>query len=337
MYTYDNNGNITEEISQYWDYLTNSWVNSWKEMTVYDNNGNVVEQSDQYWENGEWVNDWKDVLTINTSGVPIELTEYVWEGNEWVPDEKYTDIVWHNWEDLENSVPESYIGHYYNNGTWVNYERYNAIYTGENYVGTYEMWENNAWVNSERDTYTETATEQILVYQYWENGQWVNSGRDTETFDDHGNSTGTKYEYWYNGAWIVNYANAQNHTYNNDDDITETIIMNWDELTLSLVNSAKYMYSNFYHFESGIYGRNSTIDVHIYPNPVSSAMNIKINEVGINQYQVDILNVTGQTIYTSSYSSLSASINVENLNRGIYILRITTDNNKTYNYKLMKD
>jgi hypothetical protein len=337
VYTYDNNGNITEEIYQWWDYLSSSWVNESKNVNAYDNNGNFTEQYHQYWENGAWVNEWRELVTNSTSGIPIEVTNYYWEGGEWIPDEKYIDIVWHNWENWEYSEPESYIGQYYDNGQWINYVKYNAIYTGENYVGTYEMWENNAWVNSDRDTYTETATEQIYLYQYWENGQWVNSERETQTFDDHGTPTGYISEYWENGAWVINYASAETHTYNNDGDITETISMYWDEMTSSFVNFSKYVYSNFYYFQSGITGRKSSIDVSIYPNPVSSSINIKMNEAGINQYQVEILNITGQTVYTNSYSSFSSSINVENLETGLYFVRIITDNNKTHSYKIMKD
>ena len=170
--TYDNNGNITENEYQWWDYQTNSWQNEWKDISVYDNNGYITEMIYQNWENEAWLNNWKDVLTLNASGIPTELMNYEWDGNDWVASEKYTDIVWHSWLgwDENGSQPSSYTNQTYENGQWVNYERYNAIYTGNNYIGTYEVWENGAWMNSDRETVIRSATERSELYEYWDNG-----------------------------------------------------------------------------------------------------------------------------------------------------------------------
>ena len=107
--------------------------------------------------------------------------------------------------------------------------------------------------------------------------------------------------------------------------------------SMSMVNYERKVYSNFYHFESAINNMNSLANVSIYPNPVVSLINIQIDDNDVNSYQVEIINITGQKVFTNSYSNLSTSVNVENLNSGIYFIRITADNKKIYNYKLMKE
>jgi hypothetical protein len=333
IYTYDNNGNITEEISQYWDYSTNDWMNDWRETTTYDNNGNITEEMGQEWINDAWVNDWKDTYTLNGNGVPTSLLVSTWVNDAWVIEGQYIDVVWHNWQ---KEQIQSYVYQYFYNDVWINAERLTASYSGDNYVEVYEYWSGSVWENEYRDSYTASATEEVWTYEYWENGEWVYGDRYTDTYDDHGNWTGYTYEYWENGEWQIDYGDMAAHTYNNDGDLIETIQKYWDYELEEYVNSGRYVYSNFQYFESGITDRNSLENVTIFPNPVSSSIHIQIDDPEIDFYRLDIMNLAGQTIYSNSYSNLSSSINVENLEQGLYILRITADNNKIHTYKLTK-
>ncbi|WP_312765586.1 T9SS type A sorting domain-containing protein [Epilithonimonas sp.] len=73
-------------------------------------------------------------------------------------------------------------------------------------------------------------------------------------------------------------------------------------------------------------------NIKLYPNPVKDLLKINIpnNE---NISEVSIYNVAGQKVKTLSNQS---EINVESLSKGVYLIDIKTDKNKTYNSKFIK-
>ena len=73
---------------------------------------------------------------------------------------------------------------------------------------------------------------------------------------------------------------------------------------------------------------NARLDINIYPNPVSSILNIE----GINEGQVKITDVTGQLMYSSR---LKSEIDVRNFRTGIYFITVENDGQQTM-LKFMK-
>ena len=71
----------------------------------------------------------------------------------------------------------------------------------------------------------------------------------------------------------------------------------------------------------------------IYPNPSDGLINIKaLNNINEKDYYIEIFNYTGQRVLVQDYSQ---QINVSNLNKGLYILKITNNKNKiSYNIKV---
>ncbi|MCD4697381.1 MAG: T9SS type A sorting domain-containing protein [Bacteroidales bacterium] len=329
-YTYDVNGNITEEINQSWD--AGNWVYISKTNNEYNEDGYLIEEIGQDWENNAWVYDWKDEYIVGSQGEYIELIYYYWENNDWASDERYFDIVWHNWDKFQ---VQSYTSQIWE-GEWVNDERFNATYTGDNYIGIYEEYD-NTWVYYERETYTQSPTEQVYLWEDYENKGWVNSSRDSQFYDDHGNYTGYRYEVWENEEWVISWEMSYLYTYNENNDILEMVMMNWNWETQTLENSMRYVYSNFQYFQSDVETINSLSEIKIYPNPVEEMLNIDIRNENLTESVVQILNITGQKVYEGSLSGQHTTININILTNGIYILRIQTNDNKILNYKILKD
>lgn len=71
---------------------------------------------------------------------------------------------------------------------------------------------------------------------------------------------------------------------------------------------------------------------NIYPNPVSNQLNIQLNST--EKTQIDIYNILGKRVLTKTIHQ-SQSIQLENLNSGVYILKLT-QNNSTISKKLIK-
>lgn len=73
---------------------------------------------------------------------------------------------------------------------------------------------------------------------------------------------------------------------------------------------------------------NSTLEtnsINLYPNPVINILNIKTNENLINQ-TFTIIDSLGRVVLCGKLNEVDASINVEQLSKGIYYLKISTFN-----------
>ena len=325
------NGNITENVTQYWE--EGNWTDGFKDIYNYDNNGIRIGRIRQEWENDNWVNKWKIIYIVDNLGEWIEIIDSEWENNAWVYLYREINIVWHNWEQWQRQSYQSQIWA----GEWINFEKYNATYISDDYVGIYLRYENNNWVNHERETYTKTPTERIRSYEDFENKGWVNSSRQSQFFDDHGSYTGSRGELWKNEEWVIDWEDSNSYTYNEYNDITEKVLMIWNPNTQELENYNRYVYSNFQHFESAVDNIFLLSNVKIFPNPVEDILNIDIQDKNLTEAVVQILNMTGQKVYEGVIAGQLTSININSLTKGVYILRIQTIDNRILNYKILKN
>jgi hypothetical protein len=114
------------------------------------------------------------------------------------------------------------------------------------------------------------------------------------------------------------------------------VISHWDPSLVTPVNLSKYKYSNFQHFTTDVPEISVLNNVKVFPNPVKNMFNISISDGNIKNYQVNITNLAGQTVYHDAFSNPSAVINTEKLIRGMYVLSIKTDDGKSHQTKILK-
>ena len=62
----------------------------------------------------------------------------------------------------------------------------------------------------------------------------------------------------------------------------------------------------------------------MYPNPVSDVLNIQLPS-GTDKAEVGVYDYTGRLVSSKTISSNDSSLDVQNISRGIYILRVTTN------------
>ena len=68
-------------------------------------------------------------------------------------------------------------------------------------------------------------------------------------------------------------------------------------------------------------------DLNIYPNPVSDVLHV---DAGSDIHEISIQNVLGQEIKRFGFiRSNTAELNISELNKGIYFLRVSCDNGAT--------
>ena len=333
-YSYDLHGNITEEISYVW--VNNEWTPVSGEKSVYMINDDsqfsgIIEQ---VLENGIWINTTKTVFVLNQYNIPTGIVTYNWQGDDWMIYSKTMNLTWADWPTRKLAA---YTLQYWQNNNWFNGERYFTQYDGDNYTATTETWENVEWVNSTRETYSLTDNVEISTVEKWTESGWENSDKYRGTTDDEGNPTGFQYSTWSSSGWTTVMELFFDLEYNEGKDVTEMIFRYWDPGLTSPINVSKYVFSNFLHITTDVSDVYTLENVKVYPNPVSSAFTIQINETIFSGYRVNITNLSGQTVFSNTFSSALVSINTEYLISGMYLLTIKTDSGKIYNSKLLKN
>lgn len=74
-------------------------------------------------------------------------------------------------------------------------------------------------------------------------------------------------------------------------------------------------------------------ELRVYPNPASSEIHISLAANGIKR--VSISNMMGQEVVPAINGEKTMSVNTANLSKGVYLLRILTDNGHTLSRKLV--
>ena len=331
-YSYDFHGNVTEEVS----YVrgNNEWIPVSGDKLVYTINAESQINGfiEQTFKNGAWVNESWTEYVLNASNIPIGMLTYHWNGADWMLYSKTTNITWADWPTRKLAA---YTLLYWQDNTWFNGERYFTQYDGENYTATTETWVNVEWVNTQRETYSRTEfNEEIVIENLTESGWEIEKYRGT--FDAYGNPTGMFYSTWYENEWVTEMELFFDLKFNESNDVTEMVFRYRDPGLSIPKNIAKYKYSNFLHFTTGVHDLSVLYNVKTYPNPVKNVLNISIDDSNIRNYQVNITDLSGKIIFQDIFSGMSATINTERFIRGVYVLSIKADDGRLHQAKILK-
>ena len=69
---------------------------------------------------------------------------------------------------------------------------------------------------------------------------------------------------------------------------------------------------------------NKLLSFEMYPNPVSDVLNIQLPS-GTDKAEVGVYDYTGRLVSTKTISSNNSTLDVQNISKGIYIIRVTTN------------
>ena len=107
--------------------------------------------------------------------------------------------------------------------------------------------------------------------------------------------------------------------------VTYTKPAGFDTITARVVSTATYACydsttsaGHVVYVESGVNNVTTKGTFTVYPNPANSVLNI----TGSNITSVTINNLLGQTVYTHEYNSSQVQVNVADLPKGMYLVRI---------------
>ena len=334
---YDDSGNVMESIMQFYNSETMEWENSGKFTGVYSDEGTILEEVYSYWDGSAWQLDYRYQYSIDDQGVWTGLTGSWWGGSDWQNDWRYIDWVFQDWE---NWVESSATYQEWNSAAWEDIQRFSTEFSDDGYIRIYQSYNGGTWESVYRTTYTETLPEHVYLDEYYDTGieEWVNSQRWTDFLDDHQNFSGIKLEYWEQGeksmagSWIIEIYIYELHTYNDNDDLAEVIVQIWDLDLQMLVNLDRRVFS---YALTGTRDLQSGTDLRAFPNPVENVL--EINATGLTEHSTYVIaDLNGRIIRKGELQKGSQSLDVSNLNPGMYFLNVYTPDNRKTSLKIIK-
>ncbi len=113
------------------------------------------------------------------------------------------------------------------------------------------------------------------------------------------------------------------YTYDANGNLTEVIYYNWDTITSTWIFGGKGVYFYSLHEISSVELESELKDINIYPNPTTGILNIS----GLQNTDIQIYDLTGKLLIDKH--QVDNQINVSNLQKGIYTLKITNETGTT--------
>lgn len=216
------------------------------------------------------------------------------------------------------------------NDCWQNIDNDGDGYTWGSY--SYSPYDGNAsyasasWVNNTvltPDNWLVTPT--LAIPSNGATLKWYVAAQDAEYPDEY-----YEVKVSTNGTSLNNFTTVFSETLTTDQ---------WDERTVSLANYAgQNINIAFVHTNSsdvfmmkidnisvtaGVGINEVENNISIYPNPANNILNINANS---NINKVEVFNMLGQNVMTVSVNDNNTSINTSNLSKGMYMLKLHTDN-----------
>lgn len=175
-----------------------------------------------------------------------------------------------------------------------------------------------------------------LVMQGWNGTAYNDSSRMSITYDTHENEIEMLGESKVGSNWVFDYQSKNTLTYNGADQLTEKILQYKENAAGSLKNEAKEQYSNFLIF-SGVKGAKlNSIELVIYPNPMTSSVTIQLNTEASKANGVfELYNLLGTEVYRTSINSPTTTFEKGSIPQGIYYYQVTSNNNTIATGKLI--
>ena len=365
-YTYDDYGKMTNYIVNNWN--DSQWKNEAKTEFNYDSDRHLIQTKDYYWsDTQQWIANQKIEYTYDSNGNLSQEIHYNWNLHNWEQynkgeyiydtDERRIKDIYYSW-DSGHWIISMEIEYNYNNDKliqkvllinfWDNYKMDYSYDTIGNLTQTISYVSSNPWaiMGKTEYTYDEYGNPSQSIYYGWNEtlSQWYNSEKVEYSYNNSCSSSDLVLPYFYdNEEYSIVYLHQmlpQNMFYIGLDVkirdmffrhmMTNSLEYDWnsDLSTWELTQTYDYSYS-----ESEILSISNVTpeQIKIYPNPVTEYLNIQLtNELRLES--IKLFNALGQLIKDSSKSS----IDVSNLNKGLYYARIETNKGKATKKVIIK-
>jgi type IX secretion system substrate protein len=330
-YFYDNsNGRIDVETGSVYVSGNNTWKSDYKQLNYYDGFGNDTLIVKKDWINNGWQNDNKESnsylqgLRVSSIIMNFDPTNNTWS-NFWKFNHSYNedalvDTSWHwIWHTDNNYWVEQSITYF----SYDSMKRYKQVIQTR-YNNTTQQLENdvNILFDYSNNNYVET-------WQFWKlpEGYWINEKRYTNSFLADDKYDTIQQESWSQNQekWYVKYRTVNEYDHRENLIAQNKYYVYYITYELYLQDSTRYFWSAF---------GASSVDVPLqksifaYPNPASTHINFKFNQLPQNNSTLYIYNLAGQKVDEITLSKEGSTWDCIGVKSGIYIYSVIFDGDK---------
>ncbi len=343
-YSYNSNNLLLQKV--YYNYVSGSWINSFKEVYTYNSDNEISILESSYWDstNNVWISNQKNEFFYNTDNTLDYNIIYSYDttNSVWIIAQKktYTYVSSTSLVSLE----ETFIWDVATS-TYFAVARKNYTYDS-NYNNTLEIFEyfdtsSSSWVNSSKSSNTFDVNNDLIetISYYWQSNDWVPSLKSTYTRNTVGTVTLSE-TFNYDSVsqtWMTTPNDRNIPTYSSPSISAPELIIP-DEISIN-----NYAYGQLFNekldvvskeFNNTPYERReltytqmnvtanltnfSELELSIYPNPVLNTFQIQGVE-NLTNFELKIYDMKGRLLMSKENET---TINLESLASGHYIYRL---------------
>ncbi len=372
-WTYDSSSNLI--LYENHQIQGGTLVNNVKIEYIYNSLNLEISKANYYWTNGAWYPSSKTERDYDLAGNEILKIDYFGDSTSWKPFSKsiisYTsfdmpemkmsfswDAIQSNWINSDSSwavynvdgLLQSDTVFSWNNTQWEYQTLQEIVYDDSNNVVLDEIkvWGANNW-NNYRKVEKMYDMENRLVYSVsylWNSveGYWMNQYKYQKHYSPAGDTVYEISSYGQDSLWFGSMKFVHYYNINvNVDEITPGDFFWASSFQLlrsqvfyeknnqwSMEDSTNYYYSDFLTSIEVV----SENGIRIYPNPAHTF--ITVEGIHSSGAQVEVLDVQGRVIKRVFASFTGFQLNVEELESGIYFVRVSEGNNRVVVKKVIK-
>lgn len=334
-YTYDSNNNLLSETKKdwFWTGTTNIWRNDYQTTFQYDSKNRMVSKLNKTWDtvNINWINSVEEQYEYDTlNNKTIDRFFDNWNGTDWV--NKVQNIYGYNNEN--NMISNLYQEYNFSDKVWINSENTEYTYdiaTNTLSEKTEKIWNNNTWQNLTKDINNYDIGNNLINInpKIWnpDSSVWIDSDwKRSYTYDTSNNMLTELEEVWHTTYWGNH--NQGIYTYDSLNNKLSMVKKYWSWVKGDFfgADSSYNFYSNKTFSTSTANLTDSNTNVLIYPNPTYGFINIDVKKYNIKT--IVIRDLHGRVCYQTTNSSIHSSVDLSNLDRGIYVVEILSHHNE---------
>lgn len=289
-------------------WVNGSWQNVSRITAGYDPLGRINSELIEQYKTNVWVNYRQRQYTYSLQNQKMQMVQERWGNGSWKNDLK-TDYTY----DTEGHL-ETVTSQFSETGEdWINGMKllYTCDENGNYLEASVETWETDQWVAGHKIFYSNDARGNILTETYatLTGSAWMNEFRRIFTYDENNNNLTGKNELFINLAWIP--------------EMSSSYLYYGKEYLLMLQEENYRFEASYRHFPLGIFELPDRT-LNLYPNPVSEVFNLS-DPYNVNRYnELSIYTLGGKLVRQVIHPEFE-NINVKDLENGLYIIKVTSD------------
>jgi len=349
--SYDMLGNLSQTLNQAWDESSSSWESTDKAEYGY-NTSNILNQITEYaWNEStnQLVLSSKVDITLDENNLRTQSVVSVWQASssEWVEQWKYE----YSYTANDNLLEETEFVWDPDLSDWIYTWKAQLSYNENDLLILREEFEwdtdTEAWLNSIKSEYTYEVNNNVKDQtdsQYLEE-LWQEVWKGEYTFDEQNNPLTETYSVLEEGATQLSYAARYEYFYDQEVLLTDLLAPspNWfladysEQIVSKPLAYVSYEYNPdpagfeiyyrevYYYNQAGFPLGAASVSEEIaslFPNPVRESLTINFNGA-LPSARFELYDLSGKSIMRRQVENGSV-LNLEELEEGIYLYRITT-------------